>query len=266
MRNIQLLAIDCQQDFCNPTIGSLYVPGAEQDMINLANMINRLSGKIKAIHSTIDAHRVVDISHPIMHISSDGSSPTPFTTITEEDYEKGTWRCKNPQWQAKVKDYIHQLKVKGRYDLTIWPEHCIIGSQGASLQKCISDAFIQWERDNFALVDYQVKGSNYMVEAYGALEAEVVDPSDSSTMLNTSLIKVLAEADELLIAGEALSHCVAITVNQVADNFGEENIKKFTLLSDCCSSVAGCEGLGADFIKNMTARGMKKTTSVAYLA
>jgi len=263
-KNIHLLAIDCQQDFCNPITGSLYVQGAGQDMINLANLINRLSGKIKDIHATLDSHRVVDISHPVMHISKDGEHPKPFTVITEEDYLNGVWKCTNPRWQSRVLDYIHQLKVKGKYNLTIWPEHCEIASTGHSLQPCISNALMKWERDNFALVDYVVKGSNPMVEAYGAFEAEVVDPTDPSTMLNTTLLYCLKEADEILIAGEALSHCVCVSINQLAFYLGEDSIKKFTLLRDCCSSVQGCEDLGEKFVKDMSARGMKIVSSVDY--
>ena len=266
MKNIHLLAIDCQQDFCNAAMGSLYVEGATWDMINLAKLIDRLSGNIRNIHATLDEHRVVDISHPIMHISKDGKHPNPFTTITEEDYKNGTWKCTNPKWQERVANYIHQLKIKGKYNLTVWPEHCIIASLGGSLLSCISNAFIKWERDNFSLVDYIGKGSNPFVEAYGAIEAEVVDPLDPGTMRNTSLLNVLAEADELLIAGEALSHCVSITCKQIVSALGDEFAKKLVLLKDCTSSVTGCDNLGDNFVKEMSAKGMRVTTSVDYLA
>jgi len=84
--------------------------------------------------------------------------------------------------------------------------------------------------------------------------------------MNTDLLDVLQEADEIVITGEALSHCVANTITDIANNFGEENIKKFILLQDTCSNVPTFEGLGQDFIRDMTKRGMKVTTSVDYLA
>ena len=58
-------------------------------------------------------------------------------------------------------------------------------------------------------------------------------------------------------SGEALSHCLASTMRDVAEAFGEENVKKFVLLRNTTSSVGGCEALGETFIKEMTKRGMK---------
>jgi hypothetical protein len=63
-----------------------------------------------------------------------------------------------------------------------------------------------------------------------------------------------------------LSHCVANTIRDIADNFGEENIKKFVLLEDTCSNVTGFENFGTDFIRDMTARGMQRSKSDEYLA
>ena len=37
---VELLAIDCQNDFCDPG-GALYVPGAEDDMTRLGTFIAR---------------------------------------------------------------------------------------------------------------------------------------------------------------------------------------------------------------------------------
>jgi len=70
-----------------------------------------------------------------------------------------------------------------------------------------------------------------------------------------------------LISGQALDFCVKNTIADIANNFGDENIKKFVLLKDCSSSVnvPGLEHLGSDFVKEMTARGMRVTTSVDYL-
>jgi nicotinamidase-related amidase len=93
----------------------------------------------------------------------------------------------------------------------------------------------------------------------------VIDPEDSGTMLNTDLIKTLQTADIIAISGEALSHCVANTIQDIANNFGEDNIKKFVLLEDCSSNVTGFDFLGNDFVKAMTARGMQISNSVDFL-
>ena len=68
------------------------------------------------------------------------------------------------------------------------------------------------------------------------------------------------------MAGEARSHCLANTVTDIADNFGEDNIKKMVLLKDACSDVQGFEQQGEDFVKNMKARGMQTSTTKEYFA
>jgi len=96
--------------------------------------------------------------------------------------------------------------------------------------------------------------------------------SDPSTGLNTEFLKVLVQADEIAVSGEALSHCVLETVNQIADNIGEEHIKKFSILTNCSSPVPQPPG-GPDFpaiakgwLKKMEGRGMTLTTSEEFLA
>jgi nicotinamidase/pyrazinamidase len=131
--------------------------------------------------------------------------------------------------------------------LVSWPEHCLIGSWGHNVHAAVKKALDRWARSKLELVDFVTKGSNPLTEHYSAVQAEVPDPNDPSTMLNGRLIKTLSEADMVAIAGEALSHCVANTVRDIAKNFGEDNIKKLVVLTDCTSSVAGFEDLGARF-------------------
>jgi len=197
-----------------------------------------------------------------MWVNSKGQHPPYFTTITYDDITNGTWRAYNPRWQEVQAKYVKTLKDNGRYDLMIWPPHCLIGTPGNNLVTPIADALLKWEQ-KFNKVNYVAKGTNMFTEHYSALQADVPDDKDSSTKLNTGLLDVVAnEADVLLCMGEALSHCMANTFRDMANNFGEDNIKKMVLLEDATSNVANCEKLGQDFIKEMKGRGMKiaKTT------
>lgn len=263
--NTQLLGIDIQQDFCNPK-GALFVPGADQDAERLATMILRLVKKIDDVHMTLDCHRLIDVAHPIFWVSSDGKHPSPFTIITEEDVKNGVWTTTNPGWKKRGLDYVKTLAQNGRYPLCIWPPHCLIGTWGNCVVPSVSDALLEWQKTRFGVVDFVTKGSNIFTENYSVLIADVPDPSDPTTQMNTDLLQVLQEADEIIIAGQALSHCVANTITDIANNFGEDNIKKFVLLQDCCSNVPGFENLGTNFVKEMSGRGMRITTSVDYLA
>lgn len=246
--------------------GKLYVTGAENDMMRLTNMVNRLRSKIDAIHVTLDSHNEIHIAHPIFWIDSKGNHPNPFTLITDEDVVKGVWTTTNPAARQIALDYVRTLKANKRYVLCIWPPHAIIGTYGATIYPSLNEALGTWCRERFKKVDTVAKGSNCLTEHYSAVKADVIDNSDPTTMLNTGLLDTLVKADVILIAGEALSHCVANTVTDVADNFGEENIKKFVLLEDCCSNVGGFEKMGYEFIDKMTKRGMKVAKSIEYLA
>jgi nicotinamidase-related amidase len=257
---IHLIVIDPQNDFCDPK-GALFVGGADKDMSNLAKMVARIGDKLDDIHVTMDTHHLVDIAHPLFWINSKGEHPGPFTIISEKDVKSGIWTTTNPQFLPRAVAYVTELAKNGRYPLCIWPPHCLIGTPGHNIHPDLYKELVKWEEDYFGMIDYVTKGSNFWTEHYSAVQADVPDPSDPSTMLNTRLIKTLQEADMILIAGEALSHCVANTIRDIANNFGEDNIKKFILLEDCSSSVTGFEKMGTDFVAEMTKRGMSITTS-----
>jgi len=268
---VELLIIDPQYDFCNPN-GALFVNGADQDMIRLAAMITRIYHKLDDIHVTLDSHHLVDIAHPIFWMDSNGKHPIPFENglpvmITAKDVSDGIYRTTKPQHQSRATDYVNQLETNGRYPLTIWPPHCLIGSMGGIVVPELYEALTLWEQ-SFAMVDYVTKGSNFWTEHYSAVQADVPDPNDPGTQLRTddeSLIGILPNADIIGLAGEARSHCLANTVTDIANKFGEDNIKKMVLLTDATSDVTGCESMGEDFVNAMVARGMQLSTTEEFL-
>ena len=263
MEELHLLIIDPQRDFCDPD-GSLSVPGADKDMERLAKMIARIEDKIRDIHCTLDAHHLFDISHPIFWADSKGKNPEPFTIIGAEDVKNGVWRPVKPHYQEYALSYVSQLAANNRYPLCIWPPHCLIGTRGSTLAPVLSDALLSWEKNQIAMVGYVAKGSNCKTEHYSAVQADVPDAADPSTMMNHKLIKTLEEADIIAVAGEALSHCLKFTVEDIADAFDEKHIRKIVLIEDCSSPVPGFEQQGRDFVSNMTVRGMQISNSADF--
>jgi len=275
---IELLIIDPQKDFCTESEevsgvemkGALFVPGANEDMIRVAEMIDRIGPKLNDIHATLDSHHYVDIAHPIFWINSEGKNPDPFTIIVASDVKNGVWRTTNPAFQKRAEEYVFSLEANARYPLCIWPPHCLIASWGYSVHARLFESLLKWESD-FAMVDYVTKGSNFWTEHYSAVQADVPDPQDPGTMLNMDLIQTLEQADIILLAGEARSHCLANTVTDIADNFGEENIKKMILLKDATTDVADLPGstmfsdMGNAFVTNLTGRGMQVSTTTEFL-
>ncbi len=268
---VRLLVIDPQVDFCDgPANGALPVPGAWDDMERLAAMIDRIGPGLGAIHVTLDSHHTIDIAHPGWWVNRQGASPPPFTLITAADVQAGVWSPRRPDWRQRSLDYVRALEAKGKYTLLIWPPHCLIGSPGHAVHPGLFGSLRRWEERTLGAVNFVVKGANPFTEHYSAVAAEVPDPADPSTMLNTGLIDTLRDSDVVLIAGEALSHCVKSTVEDIADNIGDEHLRKFVILQDCASPIPAVPdgpnfpALSAAFVRRMQARGMNVSTSTGY--
>ncbi|MFW9879462.1 MAG: hypothetical protein ACFFG0_40820 [Candidatus Thorarchaeota archaeon] len=264
MEKIDLLIIDPQNDFCDPK-GSLFVNGANEDMLRVSNMINRISSKLNDIHVTVDTHHLIDIAHPIYWKDSTGKHPDPFTIINKDEVENSKWITTQPSLYRRSLEYVRQLSKNNRYPLCIWPPHCLIGSWGHNIYPCIFESLIKWENE-FAMIDYVTKGSNLYTEHYSAVVADVPDPDDPSTQINIKLIETLQKADMIVICGEAGSHCLANTVRDIVTAFDDDSyIKKLILLTDGTSPVTGFEKLQEDFINEMTAKGMQLSTTEKFL-
>lgn len=279
---IHLLVIDPQNDFMGNDDGTPYsqggevatlaVKGAVSDMRRVAALVDRVGSKLEDIHVTLDSHRLIDVAHPAFWMDQRGNQPNPFTIISASDIESGIWTTRNPSFRAKALAYARALEASpGHYKICVWPPHCLIGTWGHNVESTLNTALQRWSDREFAMVDYVTKGSNPWTEHYGALQAEVPDPADSSTSLNTSFLDMLAEADIVAVAGEASSHCVLKTVQQIADNIGDAHIPKFHLLRDCMSPVGALPGINfpaiaEDFFLEMKHRGMTVTTSTDFLS
>jgi len=236
MIRTHLLLIDPQIDFTDPS-GSLYVNGANDDMKRLAAFIKKNKAKLFDIHVTLDSHHVFQVFHPLFWKDTNGKHPAPFTRITQDDIEKGTWTPSIPAMRDRALEYVKTLASNNRYQLIIWPEHCLIGSRGTQVLPELFEALTEWEKESIGMVDYVTKGSNLYTEHYSAVKAEVPDPADASTQLNQQLIDLLTEADVILVAGEALDYCVYNTLKDIISAFGPDNAKKIKIMKDCTSAI-----------------------------
>ena len=260
-----LLCIDGQFDFCDPT-GSLYVTGADQDSRRLADGIRKDIKFFDRVVATKDSHRAQHIAHSTWWVDENGNHPDPFTLIGSDDVQgaNAQWRAFAPNLRQWSEEYVAELEKQGKYKLCIWPRHCLIGSNGHKIQPEIFEAFLEWEDACFATVDYVNKGSSIWTEHYSAFKAEVSVPDDPmGTGPNMALADYLAKARVLFIAGQALSHCVKATIEDIADHFGDEYVKKFALIEDASSPVDApmFKQAAEDFVNNMVGRGMKLVKS-----
>ena len=282
-KKVKLLLIDPQRGFMDPdvmkeyeafpfladNVKELYVEGAADDAGRIAEFIMENGRDIASITATLDSHHVNHIANHttwLMRDKDDGEwvHPDPFTLVNVEDVESGRFRTRNPARNSEALEYVRALRDNKRYLLCLWTLHCLIGSPGYEIEKRIYAALVEWELEYGRHVVKVTKGSNYKTEHYSAVMADVPDPKDPTTSLNKNLIDDLEKYDEILIAGEALSHCVANTVTDIADHISEDAVKKFSLLEDCSSPVSGFEKLANDFINNMESKGMRIVKSTEY--
>jgi len=258
-----LLIIDPQNDFCHPEWGSLYVPGADQDMERLAAFVTYHCEHIERIIVSLDSHQRVDISHPLWWVDEEGHNPHPFTSIGVADVVSGRWRAAHPKEQGPSLQYLKQLDTSDRYPHVIWPEHCLIGHRGHNVWPSLHTAMGDWEAKKQTRVHYVTKGTNPRTEHFSAIRAEVIDPNDPATAPQTDLTQKLRDADMLLIAGEARSHCVANTVRDLVA-IHPEIVGRATLLSDTTSDVPGFEALGDAFVSELSQAGMQIRTTQTF--
>ena len=67
----------------------------------------------------------------------------------------------------------------------------------------------------------------------------------------------MAFSDELLVAGEAFSHCVSSTVFDIKDYFEENDVKtKITIFENCTSPVYGFEEASKNIKEKMITKGL----------
>lgn len=267
-KSIHLVIIDPQNDFCDlpedirkGEVPALPVTGAHADMLRVAALIEQAGAGLTEISVTLDSHLRLDIAHPTFWRQADGSPVSPFTPIQAADVRSGS--CLPHQLDAleRVLAYMDALESTGRYTHMVWPVHCEIGTWGHNVHGAVRLAYNRWEEASGSSVTKVLKGSNPWTEHYSAIRAEVPDPADPETQLNTALLERLGQADLILIAGEAGSHCVKATTEHIVEHFPAGSLGKLVLLTDCMSPVSGFEVLYQDFITEMGARGLRLASS-----
>jgi nicotinamidase-related amidase len=267
---IHLVIIDPQNDFCDLPAArrppgaapALPVTGADADMLRLASFIDAACDLLTDISVTLDSHQHLDIAHPTFWRTRDGKPIGAFTQITAADVRTGRYLPRMGDALPRVIDYLDQLEASGRYTHMVWPVHCEIGTWGHNVHAAVLAAYNRWETATLRSVEKIVKGMNPWTEHFSAIRAEVPDPADAGTEDNAAFIARLHEADRILVAGEAGSHCVKATVEHVVEHLGAARL---TLLVDCMSPVIGFEANYEAFIAAMRAAGATISTSTAVL-
>lgn len=234
-QQIQLLIIDMQVDFCHPQ-GTLHVPGALQDIRRLVEFIYRNAERISNITCSLDSHLPYQIFHPAWWADPEGHHPDPFTVITQEDVKQGRWRpLLEPEWSTA---YVRKLEEGAKKQLTIWPYHVPIGGIGNALDPELWSAVFWHSIARKSQPTWWRKGSVPKTEHYSIVQPEIPVPQVPGGE-SYSFLEDLEQYDSIIIAGEAASHCVLETLEDLVDEFADkpETLDKIFILRDCTSPV-----------------------------
>lgn len=248
-----LLIIDAQYDFCNPN-GTLFVPGAEKDVERIANLIALDGDRIDSIFLTLDTHQVLDIAHPLFWEDQNGNTVAPFTLISSKSVEAGKWV---PRYHREyVLKYLQTLEAEGEFQHFIWPEHCLVGSKGASLDDTVMHAVLAWAHRTRR--DYRTvsKGINPLTEHFGVFKAQVPVANAPETGLDQQFLAELNAYDQVLLAGEARSHCVATSIRQIV-KYAPGLAAKVVALIDCMSDVPNFGHFADPIFEEAASAGMR---------
>ncbi|HTV55897.1 MAG TPA: isochorismatase [Terriglobia bacterium] len=258
---VGLLCIDVQNTFCLPDF-ELFVAGrsgraALDDSLRLCQFIYRNLQCLTQIVVTMDTHGATQIFHPIFWVNEQGEHPAPYTEISLEEVQRGVWRpnlaiaqsvgCSVEGLEKYGQHYVRT--VSSRYPLMIWPYHAMLGGIGHALVSGIEEAIFFHSVARKARASFHTKGNNPLTENYSALRPEVLENYNGQPLgrKDLKLIDEFLSYDLLFVAGQAKSHCVAWTMEDLLAEIRSRDpslASKIYLLEDCTSPVVAP---GADF-------------------
>jgi len=245
-----LLLVDAQNTFCTPGF-ELFVAGrsgtgALDDSRRICDFLHRNLHAITQTIVTLDTHQAFQIFHAPFLVDGEGRHPDPFTLVTPGDVVSGHWRIDPAAAETvgleRADDhlvaYVETLAAGGKYDLTIWPFHALLGGIGHALVSAVEEALFFHAIARRSQTRFEIKGGSPLTEHYSVLGPEVMHGSRGETLgrRNAELVEHLLRFDAVVVAGQAKSHCVAWTVEDLLQE-APEIASRLYLLEDCCSPV-----------------------------
>jgi nicotinamidase-related amidase len=248
---ICLMPIDVQNTFCLPD-GELSVIGADKDNIRLCEFIYKNLSVITSVDPTMDTHTAAQIFHQTFWVNDAGDHPDPMTMISLGDVQSGVWKVSPAiaksigvnymSLQKYAQHYVSKLSDDGKYLLCIWPFHAMLGGVGHALVSSVEEAIFFHNIVRNSQTNFEIKGGNPLTENYSVLRPEVLEDQKNRPIAqkNVRFIEKLLSYDAVVIAGQAKSHCVAWTIDDLLNEINSKDpklAKKVYLMEDCTSPV-----------------------------
>jgi len=253
---VGLVVVDAQNTFCTPGfelfVGGRSGTGAVDDTRRLCEFLYRNLDAITTVVPTFDTHQVAQIFHAVWLVDAEGRHPDPFTLVSSADVEAGRWSPNEevleslgvePDYARRhLYHYTRALEAGGKFALTVWPYHALLGGVGHALVSAVEEAIFFHGLARRSQPRPQLKGIEPLTEHYSMLGPEVTTGPDGEPLgrRNQPLLDELTEFDAVIVAGQAKSHCVAWTIADLLDGVRQRRpdlVEKVYLLEDCTSPV-----------------------------
>lgn len=236
---VAAFGIDAQIAFCTPG-ASLFVPGAVEDTARTLGWLYGNLDRLTTLVFSLDTHAVHQIFHPSYWTDESGGPPAPFTVITAADVAAG--RFTPAREREAVLEYLERLERGGRYVLTIWPYHALLGGVSHALVPALMEAAIFHALVRDAEPRFEIKGREPLTESYSVLAPEVQELGGARIgRFNDALVDALVSHDRVYVFGQAKSHCVLATLRDLERRLTATDprlLAKVHVLEDATSPVA----------------------------
>ena len=242
---IAAFGIDCQVGFCIPG-ASLFVPGAVEDTVRAIEWLYRSLERVTTLVLSLDTHTVHQVFHPAAWVDAEGRHPPPFTVISTADVRQGRWRpVLRPEgfegFESACLEYCQALEKSGRYVLTIWPYHTLLGGASHALVPALMEAALFHSVARRAETRFELKGRSAVTENYSVLSPEVRTLGGRTVgEFNQPLFDLLMSHDRVYVFGQAKSHCVRATLLDVLEECRRRDprlLSRVHVLADAMSPV-----------------------------
>ena len=144
--------------------------------------------------------------------------------------------------QRHAAHYVRTLAQRGKYPLMVWPYHAMLGGIGHALVSAVEEALFFHAVARKTQPRFEIKGHNPLTEHYSVLYPEVREGPDGEPIAqwDTARVHHWLGFDLVIIAGQAKSHCVAWTIDDLLTEIRAREpalARKVYLLEDCTSPV-----------------------------
>ena len=161
-----------------------------------------------------DSHNGNEINNKLNWINSTGHHPTDYQIINYSDIGRNWWPTSISLEYAKI--YSNYLLTNNKNPIIMWPEHCIIGTEGHKIINQVQDSLELWEEKKSKKVIYLEKGTNQYSETYGILPEARLPLSLNNKNISITIdeiINIITQYSNITVIGDEYSHSTLAVYN-----------------------------------------------------